>query len=159
MALIHIDKDLTTVEQGYILHQANCFGMGTGIAKQLITKYPNVRSEHQKAVKKHVYEEWKLLGTTKVVKVTDVLYVVNLFGQYDTGIDYRRTEYGSIHAALATFYAEHLKLNFEYPNVYISYKMSCNLDGGSWDIILSIIKNVFKDYPGNVYICKFDPKS
>jgi hypothetical protein len=158
MPVIQIDKDLTTPIQGFILHQSNCFGMGAGIAKQLINKYPKVHAEHQKLVKKHVYEEWKLLGEAQAVKVTDVLYVVNLFGQYDTGTDYRRTEYGSLHAALNIFAAEHLN-NFEYPNVYLPYKMGCNLGGGAWDIVLSIIKDVFKDYPGNVYICKHQPKA
>ena len=159
MAVEIIDKDLTTAIQGYILHQSNCFGMGSGIAKQLIHKYPKVHTDHQKLVKKHVYEEWKLLGTAQTIKVSDnPLYIVNLFGQYDTGTDYRRTEYGSIHVALMAFYAEHLNSNFEFPNVYLPMKMGCNLGGGSWDIVLSIIKEVFKDYQGHVYICKHNPK-
>ena len=42
-------KDITTITKGVIMHQVNCQDvMGSGVAKALYTKYPQVKDEFHK---------------------------------------------------------------------------------------------------------------
>ena len=42
-------KDITSITKGVIMHQVNCQNvMGSGVAKALYTKYPQVKSEFHK---------------------------------------------------------------------------------------------------------------
>lgn len=129
-----------------ICHQVNCQGvMGAGLARQVRAKYPEVYSQYTK----YCYGKYRpgLLGTVQAVKVSPDQYVCNLFGQCNYGTDKRYTDYDAVRKALRT-------IAHYFPNrtVAIPYKMGCNLGGGDWPTVLSIIEDELKNC--RVYIYK-----
>jgi len=156
-----IEKDLLSVEEGYILDQRNCFVMGSGVAKAIIDKYPIVLTQFNRMVKRRDRENWKLLGDICPVSVGENLISVGLFGQYDYGTDYRRTEYGSFAEALKTFRERYIyshdyisDYNIGEMPVYMPYKIGCDRGGGDWNIIQQIVE----EYLPQTVFCKLPKK-
>ena len=54
-----INKDITTVTKGFIVHQTNCFTMGSGLTKSLYLKYPIIKEAHSKFVKSIIVFKWR----------------------------------------------------------------------------------------------------
>lgn len=47
-----IKKDITTIDEGVILHQVNCQNaMGSGVAKALFSKWPQIKQNTIKLLK------------------------------------------------------------------------------------------------------------
>lgn len=149
-----INQDILTVEKGIICHQVNCQGvMGTGIALSIKQKWPKVFEEYRN---KLLMPRYKNLGKAQILNVGDDLYIANLFGQFDFGRDYRRTEYGSIYAALKELRAwsvirARMEGKQNWP-IYFPWKMSCNNAGGNWNLVMEMLDELFPD----CYICKID---
>jgi len=142
-----INKDILTVEKGTICHQVNCMGvMGTGIALSIKQTWPIVFQEYKN---KMLWPRYKNLGRAQVIQVGPELYCTNLFGQFDYGRDYRRTEYGSIYMALRNLKA---KLSEDQYPVYFPYKISCNNAGANWDLVQEMLDELFPE----CYICKLE---
>jgi hypothetical protein len=91
------------------------------------------------------------MGGAQRVEINPNLSVVNLFGQFDIGNDYRRTEYGSIHQALKRVRYRHLNDKID---IYIPYKMGCDRGGGDWNIVYDIIKTLLDNDDRTIYICR-----
>ncbi len=74
----YLNKDITTVEApALILHGVNCQrAMGSGVAKALYSKWPQVKEEYMKFSKEEM-----CLGKTASVKVDDNLFVINCWTQ------------------------------------------------------------------------------
>jgi O-acetyl-ADP-ribose deacetylase (regulator of RNase III) len=147
-----IQKDVTTVEKGVILHSVNAMGvMGSGVALAIKNKWPKVNSEYVELYNFYKDQPWQLMGGAQRVEINPNLSVVNLFGQFDIGTDYRRTEYGSIHQALK-------RVRYRYLNdkidIYIPYKMGCDRGGGDWNIVYDIIKTLLDNDNRTIYICR-----
>ena len=142
-----IKKDITTAESGScILHQVNCFTMGSGVARALMDKFPRVYTEHAKIVAGDQKHRYKLLGGFQYIDNDhDQPAVINLFGQYDYGNTGRFTEYGSLYTAMSDFF-EYIIQENNLPDIYIPYKMGCDRGGGDWKIVEAMIEDVFGDY-------------
>lgn len=148
-----LNKDILTIDRGIICHQVNCQGvMGTGIALSIKQKWPKVFEEYRN---KLLMPRYKNLGRAQIIAVNDHLYCCNLYGQFDYGRDYRRTEYGSIYRALKTLKnsIDTMENNgiVDLP-VYFPYKMSCNNAGGDWNLVMEMLDELFP----NCNICKIN---
>lgn len=142
-----IEKDILTVEEGIICSQVNCMGvMGSGLAKSIRDKWPKVYVEYKEYCDKFENKKYQLLGNILMVEVADNLFVANLFGQYDYGLDGRKTEYCAVNNALQELHA-FISLNLHWKNtpVYIPYRMSSDRAGGDFNIILDIVEQYFPD--------------
>lgn len=132
--------NILNIKKGIICHQVNCKGvMGAGLALQIKKKWPEV------------YETYKdchiggitTLGRTIIKPIKGhPLYVANLCAQnaYGRKTKIVHTNYKALEACLKSL-AEWRVKNEPTMLVYIPYKMSCGLAGGSWTKVLSIIES------------------
>lgn len=141
-----IEKDILTIESGYICHQTNCLGvMGRGLAAQVRTKYPHVFKAYDKLCQDKLNQgaENSLLGTIQVVPVNEVppVRIVNCFAQLKFGGDAVHTDYDAIRSCFTK-----IKLmNIKKLPVYVPYKMGSDLANGSWGLVKPIISEVYPD--------------
>lgn len=77
-----IHGNLLNTSAKYICHQVNCKGvMGSGVAKQIKFKWPQVFQQYKELCDKHAGCTKELLGTVQGVRVDVNTTVVNIFGQ------------------------------------------------------------------------------
>lgn len=140
-----IDKDITTISDGIIAHQVNCFGsMRSGVAKSISEKFPTVRSEYIELCSKNKPET--LLGTFQTVVVNDSLKVLNCFSQLHYGRDGKLyTNYSAIDKIF-----ENVSKKFS-EQLYLPFLYGCGLGNGDWEIVSKLI---LKNCP-EVIFCKF----
>ncbi len=151
-----IRKDVTTVEQGIVLHQVNAMGvMGSGVALAIKDKWPVVYEKYIEYWKEFKDMRWRLMGSAQRVEVDSNITVVNLFGQYDFGYDgQRRTEYGSLGSAFINLSCDLFQTMKERNTIYIPYKMGCDRGGGDWNIVYDMIKTLIDNDERTIYICR-----
>lgn len=147
MRIYKVNGDITNSNATLILHQVNCqHTMGSGVAKAIKTKWPKVYHDYMSL------DEQKL-GTIQVVKVETNKYVVNMFAQDKYGYDGQRyTSYDALDNCLRQV-AEFCH-NEMIDYIAIPYNMSCDRGGASWNVVLSLIENAFKDNFINIEICE-----
>ena len=147
MRIYKVKGDITNSNATLILHQVNCqHTMGSGVAKAIKTKWPKVYHDYMSL------DEQKL-GTIQVVKVETNKYVVNMFAQDRYGYDGKRyTSYDALDKCLQQV-AEFCR-NEMIDYIAIPYNMSCDRGGASWNVVLSLIENAFKDNFINIEICE-----
>lgn len=128
--------DILESKCNIICHQVNCQGvMGRGLAKQIKDKYPNVFEKYS------VYCKQKnVLGTVLYVYIGNNQYIANLFGQEFYGTNSKQTDYNALEKCFNQIAkdAKQKKLS-----VVIPYKIGCNLAGGDWNIVFSLIEKCF----------------
>lgn len=149
----HIIGDLTEFPAGInvIAHCCNAQGvMGSGIARTIKEKFPSA------------FEEYRLeyedngnrleLGTYTIGFAPNDKLVANLVGQRYYGVDKRRyVDYEGLYCALEQLEQE-LRLDGRSFKVGFPYKMGCDRAGGSWEIVLAMIRTVFQNSPVKVAI-------
>jgi O-acetyl-ADP-ribose deacetylase (regulator of RNase III) len=157
-----IDGDLLDQKTDVIAHQVNCSGiMGGGVALQIRDKYPEVYEGYQN----FCLDELKRLGTLRTevllgkclvcTSKDGSLAVANLFGQdrCDTNRGYwRMTNYDAIYDALINL--QEIMENHQWKSVAFPYEMSCDLGGGSWNVIYAMICDIFENFDIEVKIVK-----
>lgn len=142
-----------------IAHQVNCMGvMGSGVAKQIKAKYPNVFATYKRFCESQKKHPEKMLGTVliSVEQSEEVGFpkrcIANLFAQYKYGRDGKcYTDYEALEKSLKGLanYANSMHLT-----VAIPYKMGCALGGGDWDnIVFPMIEQIFCNT--DLIICKY----
>lgn len=133
-----------------IVHQANCQNtMQSGIAKYLRSIYPEIYEVDTEAS----YNDENKLGNVSFTETNDGKFlIVNLYGQHLYGTDSRKTNYEAYYVGLEK--VRIIAEEFGNLTIGIPYLMGCCLAGGSWLICEAMIKEVFKDYKGDVLICK-----
>jgi O-acetyl-ADP-ribose deacetylase (regulator of RNase III) len=137
-----LEKDILTVTDGVIVHQVNCKGkMGAGLAFRIAKKWPLVKEEYLRLGTFIGYR----LGGVQLIKITDSLFVCNLFGQNRYGLEQQHTNYEAVETSL-----ERLK-NLTERQIYIPYMMGCRLGGGSWPEVLKIIERTIPE----AIICRY----
>ena len=132
----------------YICHQVNCQGiMGSGIAKQIREKYPEVYASYAELCMN--VGSRHLLGTIDIVDTNARYDVINMFGQYSCGYDGKRyTSYDAFCKAL-----EQIK-SFVAPGSAIGFpkNIGCGLGGGNWNVISTMIEEVLgNDFEVYIY--------
>ena len=79
-----VNEDILTVTSGVIAHGVNCQrAMGSGVAKVLYTKYPEVREVYMQGGKGD-------LGSVTIVPINSELTIVNCYTQEFYGYDGKR---------------------------------------------------------------------
>lgn len=129
-----INKDITTIDKGIIIHQANNKRvMGAGVAKAIIDKYPKHKEDYLKALMK-----LSNIVYTKTGKYTGIFAIITQNG-YGRNNNIVYTDYEAFKKALIKIDKFHNK----YPGIklYMPYKIGCGLANGDWNIISNLIEN------------------
>ena len=93
-----IEGNIFDCKEDIIVHQVNCQGvMGSGLAKQVKEKYPEVFNGYYHYCKQNMGTD--ILGTSLICEANDGKYIANLFGQlyYGEGL---QTDYDMFRKAL-----------------------------------------------------------
>ena len=125
-----------------LAHQVNCCGkMGSGVAKTVKEKYPDVYNEYRKLCS--TMDMDKLLGDYQIINTPRrAAPVVNLFGQMHYGYeDHTYTDYQAFTDSLTNACKE-LKISHNITKIVMPYKIGCCRGGGDWDTVLRILKAV-----------------
>lgn len=148
MSITYVYGDILDSDAKAICHQVNCCGvMGAGLARQIASRFPEVKSQYQK----HCFGKHKpnLSGTVLAVPVSDGQYILNIFGQVYYGTDRRYTDYDALRTALST-----IQEYFRGHTIAIPFKMGCGLAGGDWSTVMSIIQETLTDCRVQIYVKK-----
>ena len=140
-----INGDIFNCTEDIIVHQTNCLGvMGSGLAKQVKKKFPDVFKGYYHYCKTHKAED--ILGTALICE--DKKYIANVFGQCNYGTDKQYTEYDALRKGLKEVrdFAKERNLS-----VAIPYKIGCGLAGGDWNTVFEMITDIFADVEVNIY--------
>jgi O-acetyl-ADP-ribose deacetylase (regulator of RNase III) len=142
----HITGDIIKLAESgkfdYILQGCNCFHtMGSGLAGQLVKKYPLVLE----ADKTTAYGDREKLGkwTSAKISANDSQFtIVNVYTQFFFGLGTDVFEYDSFDEFLKSF-GEHLRMRGTRVRVAFP-KIGAGLAGGNWPRILQSISNFSK---------------
>lgn len=156
MKIKHVVLDLLVADCEVIAHCANCFcTFGSGVAKQIKEKYPEMYSADCKTVN----GDKNKLGTISFVELENnsknnifPYYGVNLYGQYDYGTASRKLNYEAIYTSLEKL--KDLMVEKGWLSVGFPFLMGCGLAGGNWGIVYKMIEIVFKDTDIDIFICE-----
>lgn len=141
-----IKGDITNAKENIICHQVNCQGvMGSGVAKALFTKYPQMKKDYLEYYaensESHLPED--LLGRVIFTRIAKNQYIASVFGQLSygrhKGVVY--TNYEALEDGLK--YVG--KIAGDDKSIAIPYFIGCGLANGSWDIVYDIIDCVLGD--------------
>lgn len=148
ITLINIKNgNLLEATEDIIGHQVNCRGvMGSGVAKQIRSKYPGVFSKYTDLVS-HTVFKISLLGECQLCHTEDGA-IANLFGQDGYGKNGVHTDYTSLYHALCLLHDYCKECG---KSVALPYGMGCGLGGGDWNVVYDIIHEVFSDYEVTLY--------
>lgn len=141
MKIVYKIGNLLDAQTAVIAHQVNCQGvMGSGIAKQIKEKWPIVFEKYHKECDtdslEYVFGSCLLVGT-------ETHFIANLFGQMYYGRSGRFTDYEALYSSLESLHIQMKEK--QLTSVAIPYKMSSDRGGADWDIVLAMIKSIFKD--------------
>lgn len=141
----YINKDITTVDFGFICHQVNCQGvMGAGVALAIRKKWESVYHTYFQAYKNGELK----LGNVIFVSVTPHICVANLCGQEFYGRKGTYTDYTALDKAIYQISITRNKANQTTGTltpVYFPNNMGCGLAGGNWKIVSKIIEKHIPD--------------
>lgn len=148
MSMYIVEKNIVESDATLILHQVNCqHTMGSGVAKAIKDKWPIVYDNYMDLKEQN-------LGDIQMVKINNTQYVVNLFAQKYYGYDGKRyTSYDALDTCLnkVAKICEDENIN----KIAIPYNMSCDRGGASWDVVVALIENAFKNKRINIEFCKY----
>lgn len=167
MSIHFIKGNLLEENLDYYCHQVNCQGrMGSGIAKSIKEKWPNVYDEYMKKCRDREDEiyhmcggskngiDWSetLLGEIQLVHVGENKNVVNMFAQQYYGYNGKRyTSYDAFWACLG-------KIREIVPvgsKIGFPERIGCGLGGANWEVIKTMIWEVLSE-DFDVYIYKLE---
>jgi len=136
-----VNGNLLEAPENILVHQTNCMGvMGSGIAKQVKEKYPEVFNGYYNYCKTNTVEN--ILGTALICEADDGKLIANVFGQVNYGTDKIYTDYEALRKGL-----EEVKVfaDQHFLSVALPYNIGCGRAGGDWEIVSKIIEEVFGD--------------
>ena len=140
----YIKGDITKSNCDIICHQVNCQGaMNSGVAKAIREKWPEVYEQYKDLCKKQE-QTICLLGTMQPVEIqkNPTRYVVNLFAQQYYGFNgIRFTDYEAFYNSIANLSVQ-LASNPD-KTIAFPYKIGCVRGGANWNIIKTMIEEVF----------------
>lgn len=136
-----INGNLLDSDADIIAHQVNCQSkMGSGVAKAIRDKYPEVYKEYMTF-------KPKVLGKTQIVMCNDGKCVANLYAQENYGYDGKQyTDTKALFQCLVKL-REFAKMTRK-ETVAMPYGIGCGLGGASWEEVESILKVIFKENNG-----------
>lgn len=129
----------------YIGHVTNCCGiMGSGIAKSIKDRYPQVY-QHYSAMYNKASPKTELLGTCQGIGVGHGV-IFNLHAQLNYGLDKRHLNYGALGEGLYKMSEDCYSEVVGFP-----FKMGSDRAGGDWSIVLEMLEFYFKDHNVKIY--------
>ena len=137
----YIKDDIIKTDIKYIAHGVNCQNvMGSGVAKALYDKYPEVKKRyHEYCENMSVYKGVKgadLLGRVCSTTPSNGRVVFNMFTQEYYGYDGKRyVNYAAIVKGFEKLVESKLCFTLAIP------KIGCGLAGGDWDIVEQLIND------------------
>lgn len=136
--------NILSVTSGVIIQQANAQGvMGSGVAKAIRDKYPQVFTEYSAYVGVPYSRKdsgASILGSTIVTQVSDDLTIISIIGQQFFGRDGRKyTSYDALDSGFSSI-AEMVRCG-SIPNDIHHPLIGSDLGGGEWSIVKSIIEH------------------
>jgi hypothetical protein len=146
-----VEMDVTKLNAPFILlHIGNNKGvMGAGVAKDLATEWPVVKSDYLDRQKDSAHG--LPLGSIVISEVVPNGFVITMIAQNGYGNDGKLyLSYGALKECLdkvIPFY--YSKRNTHI--VFAPFKIGCGLAGGDWESVLEIFKNI-KEF--QVMFCK-----
>ena len=140
----HVKGSILDTDLDFIAHGVNCQGkMGSGVAKVLFTKYPEVRSDYLRFWNysfPFVEQTSHFLGKVQPITVDDGKVIFNCFTQEFFGYDGKK--YGDYDAIRNCF----LTIGESYGNIEVAIpKIGCGLAGLDWSIVENILEEVCKE--------------
>lgn len=144
-----INKDILTVESGYILHGCNAQrAMGSGVALALKSKYPIVFDSYCALCDEYPFDFLRL-GKYNFARINKDLAVINIISQLHYGYDGKRySDYSAINQCFTGIAADiHYMPNNQ---VYLPYKIFSDRGGADWQIVSKMIDFYFP----NAIVCK-----
>ena len=112
--------------------------MGSGVAKALYLKWPEVKREYHKLCSRPGVTRSQLFSTVQYVE-SKAKVIANAFSQYYYGNDGR--QYTDYKAVGRCFMDVNLKMGLlEIDSIAMPFQYGCGLDGGDWDTILGIME-------------------
>lgn len=131
--------DILVVTEGVILQQVNCQRvMGSGLARQIKNAYPMVYTEYCDFC--DMTHEENLLNQILPVRVSDKLWVVNIFGQMRYGRqEIRYTSYDAVDYALTR--TKLWLIENQIPSCQVHHPLlGCGLGGAEWSVVKALIE-------------------
>jgi len=151
------------IPEGVIVHGCNCLGaMGSGIAKEIATRFPAVEQEY---AKQH-FDNGLVLGSIQLVKIASKKWIVNAMTQPAIGTGRGNMEYddnvGGLLGDRAVSY-DAVASCFAYIDDWYKHgvftktepmlafpRIGAGLGGGDWDILKVIIDKSTPNVPHKV---------
>jgi hypothetical protein len=148
--MIHIiEQDLFNNEAQAYWQCCNCFNrMYSGVAAGFRKFYP----EAVEADNKTIEGDKSKFGKYSVAHAKNGKYIYNLYGQYNYGTDTRKLNYEALYTAMESALTDCISKKIR--SIAIPFQLGCGLAGGNWNIVYIMIQEVFKNFDGDVYICK-----
>lgn len=147
--MLYIDGNLFDSKADVLCHQVNLYGsMGAGIAAEIRNRFPKVNERYEDFCSKFDPYEYgdKILGKSLILQADGrEQFIANCFCQNMDSKDGCLTNYEKMEECFQNV-LKWMKNNNENV-VALPYKFGCGIAGGDWNIVESIIKNVF-DFPG-----------
>lgn len=152
MTLIRIvNGDLLEAEENLIVHQVNCQGkMNSGVAKAIRGKWGRVFDKYSLMCQN--YDSFELLGQVQSILVNEESrqYVVNMFSQHNYGYGGERyTNYEALYRCLEQIASVARRHNY---SVALPYNIGCDRGGANWNIVYTMIEEVFKNHTQPIVI-------
>lgn len=145
----YVKGDICDTELDYIAHGVNCQNkMGSGVARALYERYPEVKEEYHIMLDKELplrVASSDLLGDYIIVE-SGAKTIFNCFTQDKYG--YNGEKLVSYAAILECFGCLNLNLNQEKLAIP---KIGCGLAGGDWTVVEALINEVTPDIEIWVY--------
>lgn len=120
--------------------------MGAGVALAIKNAFPNVYSEYKAHLKHKNYEK---LGDMQPVEVVYGCYVCNLYGQLEYGRTNNQTNYNALKGCFKQL--QDFALSKGITEVAMPFGIGCGLAGGNWDIVYSMIEDIFTKVDVKLY--------
>lgn len=139
----YINGDALEIKTDYLAHQVNTLGiMGGGIALAIRNKYPEVYMKYKELCDYYQDQSETLIGSFLPVNVDNSnLIILNCFSQKGLSRTERTTDYNAIKEIF-----QNIKDYMPKGKVLtIPYKYGCGLANGDWDIVKSIMEDIFED--------------
>lgn len=144
-----ISGNLVTGSYDIFCHQVNCRRvMGSGIAKQIREKYPEVFQAYARKT--------PMLGEILPVSCLDGRICVNMYAQDGYGRDKQYTDYQAFQKCLDSLVG-FLATQRQDAVVAFPYNIGCGLAGGDWNVVEKLLKDFSGKIRQSVVIVKFDP--
>lgn len=147
--------DIFEAQIDMLVHGCNCFnkfgaGLALSIKKQFLEAY-----EADCNTTLGGADKLGKFSLTEIKRGQRIKWVVNLYSQYRYGTDRRYTSYDAMSDGLTLLCNTVNKWDIGYhPTIGLPYGIGCGLGGGNFNIVREIIEDSFKNYKGDVYICK-----